>query len=156
MKFETLFYSKPLRFGASVTSILLATVGLAFLGERVNLITVSLSLLLIVLMSATFFGRNPALLASFVAMLAFNYFFLPPVGTWHIAEPQNLVAWAAFTLTAIVAGELSAYASRRAREAERLYFDLQAAFETSMQAEALRLAPSLGPFRTAVDIAERC
>lgn len=143
MKFETLFYSKPSRFGASVALTLLATVGLASLGERVNLITVSLSLLLIVLVSATFFGRNPALLASFVAMLVFNYFFLPPVGTWHIAEPQNLVAWAAFTLTAIVAGELSAYASRRAREAERLYDELQAAFETSMHAEALRQSEKL-------------
>ncbi|MEQ1922163.1 MAG: ATP-binding protein [Pyrinomonadaceae bacterium] len=135
--------SKLLRFGISVAAVLLVTLGLAALGERVNQITVSLTLLLIVLASATFFGRNPALLASFVAMLVFNYYFLPPVGTWHIAEPQNLVAWAAFTITALVAGELSAYASRRAREAERLYAELQTAFAAATQAEALKQSEKL-------------
>lgn len=135
--------SKLFRFAISVAAVLLATIGLAILGEHVNLITVSLTLLLIVLASATFFGRNPALLASFVAMLVFNYFFMPPVGTWHIAEPQNLVAWAAFTITALVAGELSAYASRRAREAERLYNELQTAFKSATEAEALKQSEKL-------------
>lgn len=143
MKLEGIFRSKMLRFGSSVAAILLATVALASLKDHVNLITVSLSMLLIVLASATFFGRNPALLASFVAMLCFNYFFLPPVGTWHIAESQNLVAWAAFTLTALIAGELSAYARRRAREAERLYDELQTTFKTATEAEALRQSEKL-------------
>jgi K+-sensing histidine kinase KdpD len=143
MSLESLFHSKPLRFGVSVAAVLLATVGLSMLESRVNLITVALALLLIVLASATFFGRNPALLASFVAMLCFNYFFLPPVHTWTIAEPQNLVAWAAFTLTAIIAGELSAYADRRAREAERLYEELQNAFKSATEAEALKQSEKL-------------
>lgn len=140
---EAMFRKKPVRFAASLAAVLLATVVLSSLGDRVNLITVSLALLLIVLAAATFFGRNPALLASFAAMLAFNYFFLPPVGTWHIAEPQNLIAWAAFTIAALLAGELSAYAGRRAREAERLYEELQAAFEAATQAEALRQSEKL-------------
>ena len=143
MSQKGIFESKVLRFAISVAAVLIATVALAMLGDRVNLITVSLTLLLIVLASATFFGRNPALLASFVAMLVFNYFFMPPVGTWHIAEPQNLVAWAAFTITALVAGELSAYASRRAREAERLYDELQRAFKTATEAEALKQSEKL-------------
>jgi K+-sensing histidine kinase KdpD len=143
MNLEAIFRSKLLRFGLSVAVVLSATVGLAMLGERVNSTTVALVLLLIVLSSATFLGRNPALLASFVAMLCFNYFFLPPVGTWHIADPQNLVAWAAFTITAIIAGELSAYANRRAREAERLYEELQAAFKTATEAEALKQSEKL-------------
>src|SRR3954471_16286436 len=121
MKGGKVLNSDPLRYGLSVASVLVVTVGLIELDTRVNATTVALLLLLIVLSSATFFGRNPALLASFVAMLCFNVFFLPPVRTWHIADPQNLIAWAAFTITAIVAGELSAYASRRARESERLY-----------------------------------
>ena len=143
MSVETVFHSRIVRFPVSVAVVLVATVGLAWLGERVNLVTVALGLLLIVLTTATFFGRNPALLASFVAMLCFNYFFLPPVGTWHIAEPQNLVAWAAFTLTALLAGELSSYASRRAEEAERLYDELQTAFETATQARALEQSEKL-------------
>ena len=114
------------------------TVVLWLLGEHVNLTTVALTFLLVVLSAATFFGRNPALLASFAAMLSFNYLFIPPVGTWHISDAQNLVAWAAFTITAIIAGELSSYARRRARESERLYEELQVAFRTATEAEALK------------------
>src|SRR5882762_492049 len=132
-----------LRYGASVAAILFATVNLVLLQDHVNSTTVALTLLLVVLTSATFFGRNPALLASFVAMLCFNYFFLPPVHTWTIADPQNLVAWAAFTITAIIAGELSAYAQRRARESERLYEELQTVFQTATQAEALKQSEKL-------------
>lgn len=135
--------SKPVRYGVSVGAVLLATFVFPLMPDRVNPTTVAMVFLLIVLSSATFFGRNPALLASFAAMLCFNYYFLPPVGTWHIAEPQNLIAWAAFTVTAIMAGELSHYARRRAREAERLYDELEAAFETATQTEALKQSEKL-------------
>lgn len=143
MNLKGIFRSKPLRFGISVAAVLIATIGLASLGSRINSTTIALILLLMVLSSATFFGRNPALLASFIAMLCFNYFFLPPVGTWHIADPQNLVAWAAFTITALIAGELSAYARRRALESERLYKELESAFEKATQAEALKQSEKL-------------
>jgi two-component system sensor histidine kinase KdpD len=83
-------------------------------------------------------------------MLCFNYFFLPPVRTFTIADSQNIIAWAAFMLTAIVAGELSAYADRRALEAERqrleiakLYGDLEEAFERASEPEALRRSEQL-------------
>ena len=143
MNFDGALRSKFLRFGLSVAAVLLAAIAMESLGTRVNSTTVALTLLLIVLSSATFLGRNPALLASFVAMLCFNYFFLPPVRTWTISDPQNLVAWAAFTITAIVAGELSAYASRRAQEAERLYEELQTAFRAATEAEALKQSEKL-------------
>ena len=140
---DGIFRSKLLRFGLSVAVVLLVAIGLIEVRERVNSTTVALAFLIVVLSAATFFGRNPALLASFVAMLCFNYFFLPPYYTWTIAEPQNLVAWAAFTFTALIAGELSAYASRRAREAERLYEELQNAFKTATEAEALKQSEKL-------------
>lgn len=143
MKLEGVFRSNLLRFGVSVAAVLLATVALTALESHVNLITVSLTLLLIVLASATFFGRNPALLTSIAAMLCFNYFFIPPIGTWNIADPQNLVAWAAFTLTALFAGELSAYARRRALEAEQLHEELQKAFQDATESAALKQSEKL-------------
>ncbi|HQZ97523.1 MAG TPA: DUF4118 domain-containing protein [Pyrinomonadaceae bacterium] len=143
MKPQGVLNSILLRFGLSVAAVLLVAIALIEVRERVNSTTVALAFLLVVLSVATFFGRNPALLASFAAMLCFNYFFLPPYYTWTIAEPQNLVAWAAFTLTALIAGELSAYASRRAREAERLYEELQTAFKTATEAEALKQSEKL-------------
>lgn len=132
-----------MRYGISVGAVLAVSFALLLASERINQITVAMAFLLIVLSSATFFGRNPALLASFAAMLCFNYYFLPPIGELHIAEPQNLIAWAAFTVTAIMAGELSSYARRRAREAERLYDELQEAFETATHTEALKQSEKL-------------
>lgn len=135
--------SRFVRYGISLATVLLVTLGFVFLRDHVNPTTISLSFLLVVLFSATFFGRNPALLASLSAMLCFNYFFLPPYHTWTISDPQNLVAWAAFTITAIVAGELSAYARRRAGESEKLYVELQSAFKTATEAEALKQSEKL-------------
>lgn len=142
--------SKVFRYGFAVGGIFVITLLFELFQNQINSTTVALTFLLFVLISATFLGRNPALLASFAAMLSVNFFFLPPVRTWMISDPQNLVAWGAFTVTAIIAGELSAYAKRRADEAEKqkleiekLYRELQTAFEKASQAEALRQSEKL-------------
>ena len=91
-----------------------------------------------------------AVVASVLAAFCFNFFFLPPFGTLHISEPENWVALSAFLLTAVVAGQLSTRARRRAEEAEagrleieRLYEELRAAFERASHAEALRQSEKL-------------
>src|SRR5215204_1998641 len=138
---------KLFRFGIPLAAVFLITAIPESVHTRVSSTTIALVLLLVILFSASFFGRNPALLASLAAMLSFNFFFLPPYGTWHIADSTN---WVAFILTAVTAGELSAYARRRADEAtrgkleiERLYSELQDAFEQASQAEALRQSEKL-------------
>lgn len=142
--------SSYLHYLAAVAGIVSIIIVLEPFHPRINSATVAFAFLLIILLVATFTGRNPALLASLIAMLGFNFFFLPPVGTWTIADPQNLVAWAAFTVTAVIAGELSAYAKRRTEEAfrskqqiEKLYLELQEAFERASEAEALRRSEKL-------------
>ncbi|HEY8559099.1 MAG TPA: DUF4118 domain-containing protein [Pyrinomonadaceae bacterium] len=141
---------KLVRFGIPLAAVFLVTAIPESVHSRVSTTTIALVLLLVILFSASFFGRNPALLASLAAMLSFNFFFLPPYGTWHIADSTNWVAWLAFILTAVTAGELSAYARRRAEEAERgkleierLYRELQNAFAQASQAEALRQSEKL-------------
>jgi two-component system sensor histidine kinase KdpD len=136
-----------------VWAIIVVVLITALLGAfRTNLssTTVALSFLLLILFTATFVGRNPALCAAFASALSFNYFFLPPYGTLIISDLQNWIAWAAFTITAIVTGQLSAYARRRAEEAEKgrkeieeLYGELQIAFEQASHAEALRQSEKL-------------
>lgn len=134
----------------AVTAIALVTLVLHPLRDRVNSTTVALALLLAVLLIATLFGSRPALVASLLAMLAFNFFFLPPVYTLTIADPQNWIALTAFLATAITVGQLSARARRRAEEAlqsrqqiERLYEELRRAFEQASHAEALRQSEAL-------------
>ena len=48
-------------------------------------------------------------------MLCLNFFFLPPVGTFTIADPQNWVALFAFLAVSLVASNLSAVARARTR-----------------------------------------
>lgn len=126
------------------------TAALKLLGGQVNSTTVALALLLAVLFIAARMESGPALVASVLAAFCFNFFFLPPFGTLHISEPENWVALVAFLLTAIVAGQLSTRARRRAEEAEagrleieRLYEELRNAFERASHAEALRQSERL-------------
>jgi K+-sensing histidine kinase KdpD len=83
-------------------------------------------------------------------MLCFNFFFLPPFGTFNIAATDNWIALVAFLVTAVTAGQLSARAKKRAEEAEfgkreieRLYAELRDAFERASHAEALRQSEKL-------------
>jgi K+-sensing histidine kinase KdpD len=101
-------------------------------------------LLLAVLIIARAWGTGPALIASASAALGFSYYFLPPYG-FGIENPNDWVTFVAFTATAVVVGELAARAERRhleaqegRREIERLYQELQAAFDRASEAEAAR------------------
>lgn len=82
-----------------------------------NATTVALSFLLVVLAVAAVWGLAEAIVASLIAAACFNYFFLPPVGTWTIADPENWIALFSFLIVSIVASQLSERARRKAREA---------------------------------------
>jgi two-component system sensor histidine kinase KdpD len=84
---------------------------------RVSPTTVALALLLIVLGTATIARLGIAIVVSVVATLALNFFFLPPVGTFSIADPQNWIALFAFLIVAVIGSNMSAAAQNRAREA---------------------------------------
>lgn len=83
----------------------------------VNATTVALMMLLLVLGAATQWGLAEAIFTSVIAVLAFNFFFLPPVGTFTISDPENWVALFAFIVTAVTVSQLSAQAKRRTEEA---------------------------------------
>jgi PAS domain S-box-containing protein len=95
--------------------------------DTLNDTTVALAYLLVVLLVATAWGRRPALMASVVGTLCFNFFFLPPLYTFTIADPQNWAALTAFLVTALTAGQLSELAKRRAAEAEAVRRETRAA-----------------------------
>lgn len=109
----------------------LGAVGVVTLGARLaglNPTTVGLVLLLCVLAVAVVRGLLAATVASFAATLAFNFFFLPPLHTFTIAEPSNWVALGSFLIVAVVVSRLvvrareeAASAEARRREQELLY-----------------------------------
>src|ERR1035441_10605751 len=84
----------------------------------VNNTTVALSLLLVILGVSARWGLAEATVASLVAVLGLNYYFLEPIGTFTIEDPQNWVALVAFLVTAVTASQLSERVRRRAAEAE--------------------------------------
>ena len=133
---------------------LLAVAGVARLlhlaSPLANSTTVALCLVLVVLLIARTLSGPAALVASVASVLAFNFFFLPPTGTFTIADPLNLIALTVFLAVAFTVGELSARAHRQTQEAnthrldaERLYHELQAAFEREAQTEADRRSERL-------------
>jgi two-component system, OmpR family, sensor histidine kinase KdpD len=104
---------------AAIASLAAITVVTALLRAipDVSTTTISLALLLIVLGTATVARLRVAIVASILAVLALNFFFLPPVGTFTIADPQNWIALVAFLIVAVIASNLSAAAQARTREA---------------------------------------
>ena len=134
----------------AVVGTALITAALAPFQQQVNSTTVALAFLLVVLFVALFWGSRPALVASVLGMFCFNFFFLPPLYTLTIAHAENWVALIVFFTTALAVGQLSARAKQRAeeaesrkREVERLYTQLQAAFERESEAEAIKRSERL-------------
>jgi K+-sensing histidine kinase KdpD len=147
---EKLFTSRWAGYFGSLLGTAIVTACLSPFREHINSTTVALAFLLVVLFVAILWGSRPALLASVLGVVCFNFFFIPPVYTFIIADPQNWVALAVFFITAFTVGQLSARARRRAREAEaqrseikRLYEDLQEAFDRASEAEALKRSERL-------------
>ncbi len=112
------------RFLASVLAVA-ATLALYRLVLPVNNTTVALSLLLVILAVSAGWGLAEATVASIVAVLGLNYYFLEPVGTFTIQDPQNWVALVAFLVTAVTASQLSERVRRRAAEAEERRLEIE-------------------------------
>src|SRR5205807_71432 len=99
------------RFAAS-TAVICISVVVYFRWLHVNPTTVGFSLLLVILMVSAAWGLRYAISTAVIATVAYNYFFLPPLFRFTIADPQNWVALLAFLVTAVVASQLSERARR--------------------------------------------
>ncbi len=102
--------------------------GALLLHQRLGVASVAMAFLTAVLVSAVVYGLWPALFASFASVLAYNFFFLPPLYTFTIADPENVAALFFFGVTAVIASNLTArvraqaiVARQRARTTEELY-----------------------------------
>ena len=102
-----------------------------------NAATVSTTFLLIVLVVAATSRLWVAVATSVVAMLCFNFFFLPPVGTLTIADPHNWVALFAFLAVSLVASHLSAVARARTQEALWRRDELARLFDLSRDVQVI-------------------
>jgi two-component system sensor histidine kinase KdpD len=114
---------------------------------QTNPTTVALTYLVVILVIATGWGIAEATAASVLAVICFNFFFLPPVGTFTIADPQNWVAFVAFLITAIVTSQLSGRARQRTLEAVERQRDLERMYAFS---RSLLLVDAKEPVASAI------
>ncbi len=117
----------PVRVLLSICAALLLT-WVSYRVLDVNPTTAGFLYLLLILIVASTWGFLEAAVLSVAAALLLNFYFLPPVGTLTISDPQNSIALFTFLLTSLIAGRLSTKARRRAQDAierqrdiERLY-----------------------------------
>lgn len=115
---------------------------------HVNPTTVGFSFLLAVLLISTTWGLRYATFTAILATAAYNFFFLPPLLKFTIADPQNWIALFAFLVTAVVASQLAerarrgtAHADQRRREVERLYAFSQQLWLSENVYELLNIIP---------------
>jgi two-component system sensor histidine kinase KdpD len=118
-------------FGPALLALAVITLAYRQWLHVTNATIVALTYLLVVLLVATSSHLWVAVLTSCLAMAAFNFFFLPPVGTLTIADPQNWVALIAFLTVSLVASRLSALAQDRQREASARRDELARLFDLS-------------------------
>ena len=103
----------PLPYLASAAMVAVALAIGSVIERFIGLQSISLVFLMAVLCSAIASGLLPALFACLLSVLAFNFFFLPPIYTFTIADPENVVALFFFALVAVIISNLTAAARRQ-------------------------------------------
>jgi two-component system sensor histidine kinase KdpD len=136
---------RALALGRVVASIaaVAAVTGLYFRFVQVSPTTVALSYVVAILLIASAWGIVEATIASLAAMVCFNFFFLPPVGTLAIEDPRNWGALVAFLLTAIVTSQLSGRARQRELEATARQRELEQLYSLSRALLLAQGGPSI-------------
>jgi len=133
----------------AVSGIIVAAITfVCFRWLHVNYATVGFGFLLAVLFISANWGLRNATFTAILASVAYNYFFLPPLFRFIIADLQNWIALLTFLVTAVVGSQLSERARRsalsaeeRRREFERLYALSQQLWLTENAYELLNLIP---------------
>src|SRR5450631_2352085 len=120
------------RCAAALSAVLIITYFYVYM-NRFNVTTVAFTYLLAILGVSALWGLSVSVFMSLAATLTYNYFFLPPVRTLTIADPQNWVALFAFLATSILASDLSARARNQAAEANRRRHEVERLYRFSQR-----------------------
>jgi len=105
---------------------------IAFSVLNVNALIVGFAYVLAVLVVAARWGLTESFVTSVAAMLCLNFYFLPPILSLTIADPQNWVALFVFLVTAITASQLSASVRTRAAESQARRIEVERLYQLSL------------------------
>ena len=104
---------------ATIAAVTAGTLVVYPLKSAAPVVSLGIVYLPAILLISIVWGLRLGLLASVVSALAFNFFHIPPVHRFAIAEEQNWVALGAFAIAAILSSSVAGLARARAAEAER-------------------------------------
>ena len=134
--------------------LIAAVTWLAFSVLHVNALIVGFAYVLIVLVVAVQWGFIESLVTSVAAMLCLNYFFLPPILSVTIRDPQNWVVLSSFLATAMTASQLAASVRNRAADAQARRLELEQLYRLSLSLMQMDSGSDLGP-QIAANLKER-
>ncbi|MGZ9163801.1 MAG: DUF4118 domain-containing protein [Anaerolineales bacterium] len=116
----------PLRLHSPLSryfwSLILVTAATAFgflIGGRISATNLVMVYLLTVVIAAVYLGRGPAILASVLGVLAFDFFFVLPYFTFAVSDTQYVITFIALFLVGIVISQLTARAREQADAAQQ-------------------------------------
>ncbi|HYW28924.1 MAG TPA: ATP-binding protein [Gaiellales bacterium] len=129
--------------GAAAVAAVTAVIEL--LQHFVPVLSLGVLYMFAVLPVAVFSGTAAAVLIAVASMLAFNFFFLPPLYTFTLADPSNWFSLGVFVVTAVLVSELASRSRRRATESDLLADIATSLLERGPVAEELdRIADRIG------------
>jgi two-component system sensor histidine kinase KdpD len=136
-----------LGYVCACAGVLLVTGVISLVRSHARIANVSSLYLIAVLGVAATFGSGPAITASILAFLAFDWFFVSPVGQFTVSDPDEWLSLLLFLMTAIVTSQLAAAQQRRAVDAQRREREVTALYRLSTlvarQPEPTRFLPEL-------------
>lgn len=126
-------FLKPLaRYAGGLTIILLIT-QFDRRDPAVNASTAGFTFLLAILSVSAFWGFGVSIAMSVLATLAFDYYFLLPIGELTIQDPQDWIAFSSFLVTAVIGSHLSVRARNQAKEANRRRKEVERLYDFSQR-----------------------
>ncbi len=129
---------------AAAAGVGLATLLIGLIINRPAIPHISMIYLIVVLGVAALYGSRPAIVASVLAFFAFDWFFVVPIHTLTISDPDEWLSLLLFLVTGMVTGQLAARQRERAIEAQRREQEALALYELGrMMNASINLDPVL-------------
>jgi len=112
-------WGRPIGYAVSAALVgLITAIGVA-VSSRGNLTNLALLYLIPVMAAATFYGLRTGLFAGLLSSLAYNFFFLPPLHSFTVEDPENILTIIVLLGVAVVTSQLAARVRLQADLAQR-------------------------------------
>jgi two-component system sensor histidine kinase KdpD len=131
-------------FGAGAAIVALVALLAAPLQPVLALTNIVMLFILAVVVVAVRFGRGPAVLAAFLSVAAFDFFYVPPRFSFAVSDVRYLPTFAIMLAVALIAGQLTAGLKFQARIASRREERVRALYEMARSLSAAMLSDQIG------------